>query len=157
MFKVMKKTSITVLAAITMAGMLSAPAFAQQSNRNNNNDALVGGVVGSEIAGSGNGTEGAIAGALVGGLAGAAIADNGNNRGFNNRRSSGFNNGFSRNRSFNNGFSSNRSFNNSFSRNRGFNDYGYSRSYSGYSRSNSFGLSSRGRSNRGRRESSFRY
>ena len=36
--------------------------------------AVVGGLIGSEVAGRGNGTEGAIVGALVGGVAGAALS-----------------------------------------------------------------------------------
>ena len=70
MFKIMKKTSIAALAAITLAGTVSAPAYAQyarsnnyqSSQRHNNNTgdvivggaigALLGGVVGSKIAGA---------------------------------------------------------------------------------------------------------
>ena len=114
MFNIMKKTTIATFAALTLVSVVAAPAFAQQSNFNqqnqvvrqdNNNDqlvggaigAVVGGLIGSEVAGRGNGTEGAIVGALVGGVAGAAIADSGNDRRFNNSRSfssRGFNRGF---------------------------------------------------------------
>jgi len=74
MFNIMKKTTIATLAALTLVSAVSAPAFAQQSNfnqntqirQNNNNDqlvggaigAVVGGLIGSEVAGRGNGTEG---------------------------------------------------------------------------------------------------
>ena len=41
--------------------------------------AVVGGVLGSQVAGSGARTEGSVLGAVIGGVAGAAIAGNGNN------------------------------------------------------------------------------
>ena len=140
MFNIMKKTTIATFAALTLVSAVSAPAFAQTSNFNqrnqvirqdNNNDqlvggaigAVVGGLIGSEVAGRGNGTEGAIVGALVGGVAGAAIANNGNNRRFSN------------NRSFNRG-SSNRS-------QYGYYDYNYGyKPYSSYS--NRRGFNNRG-------------
>ena len=37
MFNIMKKTSLTTLTAIALAGAISAPAFAQQSNFNQRN------------------------------------------------------------------------------------------------------------------------
>lgn len=103
MFNTMKTMSMTALAALALAGAVSTPAFANHQDgrqahrhdtRGNDNDALVGGllgavvggVVGSEIAGRGNRTEGAVVGAVVGGLAGAAIADGGNDRRYDNRR-----------------------------------------------------------------------
>ncbi len=121
MFKILKTTSITGLTAIALVGAISLPAFAhhvsssnnQTSVHNDNNNdeivggligALVGGVIGSGVAGSGNGTEGAIAGALVGGLAGAAIADNGTDRRVRRQRS------------------------------RNYKDYSYNRRYSSYDR-----------------------
>ncbi len=102
MFNMMKTISVSTLTAIALAGAVSTPAFADHKNDRHahqhdtrgDNDALVGGaigallggVVGSEIAGSGNGTEGAILGALVGGAAGVAIADDGRDRRFDDRR-----------------------------------------------------------------------
>ena len=129
MFNIMKKTTLSTLAAIALVGAVSAPVMAQSSfnqrvpavRQDNNNDQLVGGaigavlggVIGSEVAGRGNRTEGAVVGALLGGVTGAAIADNGNNRRFNNR-------GFSSRRGFNSGFGSRNSY--------GYYDYGYARS-----------------------------
>ena len=57
-------------------------------SRNDNNDkviggvigAVAGGVIGSQISGNGARTEGSIIGALIGGVAGAAIADNKDDR-----------------------------------------------------------------------------
>ena len=127
MFNIMKKTTLSTLAAIALVGAVSAPAMAQSSfnqrvqavRQDNNNDQLVGGaigavlggVIGSEVAGRGNRTEGAVVGALLGGVTGAAIADNGSNRRFNNR-------GFSTRGGFNSGFRNRNSF--------GYYDYGFS-------------------------------
>ena len=85
--------------------------------------AIAGGTIGSQLAGRGARTEGALIGALLGGVAGANIADN--------RRGSSFNRGFSNNRSFGRKFSHNSYGHNSFRSNRyisgrhgsGFSDY----------------------------------
>ena len=70
MFNIMKKTTLSTLAAIALVGAVSAPVMAQSSfnqrvpavRQDNNNDQLVGGaigavlggVIGSEVAGRGN-------------------------------------------------------------------------------------------------------
>jgi len=121
----MKNTVLnkTRLVALTLAAAtLITPFYASAQNfsgqnfssRNNSNagaqiaGGLIGGslgaIVGEEIAGRRNRTEGAVIGAIVGGVTGAAIgegiADNGNrNRRFNNR-------GFTNNRFGNRGFNS---------------------------------------------------
>ena len=168
MFNIMKKTSLTTLTAIALAGAISTPAFAQQSNFNqrnqirqdNNSDqliggaigAVVGGVIGSEIAGRGNGTEGAIVGALIGGVSGAAIADNRRDRRLNDRRR--FNRGLSSRQRFNRGFSGHDQFGfydyygyNSISKSGSFSRFGTSASIGnrGINNRRSFGRSSFGK------------
>ena len=160
MFNIMKKTSLTTLTAIALAGAISAPAFAQQSNFNqrnqirqdNNNDQLIGGVIGSEVAGRGNSTEGAIVGALIGGVSGAAIADNRRDRRLNDRRR--FNRGLSSRQRFNRGFSGHDQFGfydyygyNSISKSGSFSRFGTSASIGnrGINNRRSFGRSSFGK------------
>jgi len=85
-------------AAIAAMALIPATASAQFGGLNTNSlfggtaGAGIGGVIGSQIAGSGNRTEGAVIGAVVGGLAGSTLANAQNNQfnngGFNN---SGFN------------------------------------------------------------------
>jgi len=78
-------------AAIAAMTLIPATASAQFGGVNTNSlfggtvGAGLGGVVGSQIAGSGNRTEGAVIGAVVGGLAGSTFA---------NSQSNQFNNGF---------------------------------------------------------------
>ena len=125
MLKMIKTTTMTTLAALTLVAGLSTQANAQSANlisntsvaqstqfnstnrlqnrRNNNNNqlaggaigAVAGGVIGSQIAGNGSRTEGAILGALLGGFTGASIANS--NQRFRSR-------GFSGRRGFNDGF-----------------------------------------------------
>lgn len=124
MLKMIKTTTMTTLAALTLVAGLSMQANAQsnfvsngavvqstqfnssnriQNRRNNNNDqlaggaigAVAGGVIGSQIAGRGSRTEGALIGALLGGFTGASIANS--NQRFRSR-------GFSGRRGFNDGF-----------------------------------------------------
>ena len=112
----------TRLVALTLAAAtLVAPftANAQFSSRSNNNNAgaqvaggLIGGsigaILGEEVAGRRNRTEGAVLGAIIGGVAGAAIGDgiaddnSRSNRGFTNNRGFTSNRGFTNNRGFNN-------------------------------------------------------
>lgn len=130
------------LAAATLATPFyaSAQSFSGQSfSSRSNSDAgaqiaggLIGGsvgaILGEEIAGRGNRTEGAVLGAIIGGVAGAAIgegvADDGkksrrrSNRNFNNR---GFNNRGFRNNRFSNRRFGNSGFNNRNFRRNGFN------------------------------------
>ena len=67
-------------AAIAAMALIPATASAQFGGVNTNSlfggtvGAGIGGIAGSQIAGSGNRTEGAVIGAVVGGLAGSAIA-----------------------------------------------------------------------------------
>jgi len=150
MLKMIKTTTLTTLAALTLAAGISTQANAQSANlisgatvvqstqfnstnriqnrRSNNNDqlaggaigAVAGGLIGSQIAGNGSRTEGAVLGALFGGLTGAAIAGNNNRSRFNNNRFRS--RGFSSRRGFNGGFghSGFDSFGNS-----GFNSFGH--------------------------------
>ena len=115
------------------------------SRRSNNNDqviggvvgALAGGLIGSEVAGRNARTEGAVIGALVGGFAGASLADNNRrssynggryNRSYSNNRSYGYNRSYGTR--YNQNRYSNNSYNRGYSRSRGFN----SRRRSGFSR-----------------------
>ena len=147
-----KKSLVAItLAAATLVSPLTANAQ-DFSNRRGNNDAgaqiaggLIGGsvgaILGEEIAGRGNRTEGAVLGAIIGGVAGAAIGEgvaDGNktsvrsNRRFRQNR---FNNGFN-NRGFRNRGFGNRGFNTRFVNNRrGFNHnrgFGHNISASSY-------------------------
>ena len=115
MLKTVKTTALAGLAALTLTSTLSLQAHAQSSpqfndafrptqqnfnnrqtlRRGNNNNTVVGGligavaggVIGSQLAGNGARTEGSVLGALIGGAAGAAIAENNNrSRQFDNYR-----------------------------------------------------------------------
>lgn len=78
--------TVIVLSATPMAAHAHNTGYAH-SHQNNNDQQLVGGVIGaiaggvlgSQVAGNGARTEGSVLGAVLGGAAGAAIAGNGNN------------------------------------------------------------------------------
>ena len=100
-------------ATIAALALIPASASAQFSGFNGNTvlggaaGAGIGGVLGSQIAGSGNRTEGAVIGAVLGGLGGSAIANRGSNSRFNSGSGfgapAGFNGGFAP-AGFNGGF-----------------------------------------------------
>lgn len=89
--------TVIALSATPMAAKAHNTGYAH-SHQNNNDQQLVGGVIGaiaggvlgSQVAGNGARTEGSVLGAVLGGAAGAAIAGNGNN---NVRYNQGYNQG----------------------------------------------------------------
>ena len=99
-------------ATIAAMALIPATASAQFSGFNSNTvfggaaGAGVGGVIGSQIAGSGNRTEGAVIGAVLGGLGGSALANGRSNSRYGSGpvNRSGFGGGFGAPAGFNGGF-----------------------------------------------------
>ena len=94
MFNILKTISVSTLTAVALTGAVATPTFANDHSghqveyhdtHHNNNDqvaggavgAILGGLVGSQVAGHGHSTEGAVIGALAGGAAGVAVTSNG--------------------------------------------------------------------------------
>lgn len=154
MLKMIKTTALASLVALSFTAALGTTAHAEsfnqsqaqqarnaqfQNDRNNNDEllggvvgAVVGGVIGSEVAGRGSRTEGAVLGALLGGLTGATIAGNSG------KSKSNFNRNFSSSRPFSSQYSQNR-----YSYNRGYNRNNFSSTRRG------IGFNNRGSSNFG--------